>query len=282
MYDICTSFLKGELSEYKKKESGDLISDIKFKNLIAEDLSCRGEKHTGCLTCSADYSYVTTTDYRNIIEAECEGLLGRHFCEIKSSNSIAVEKGDYILIRCNEDESIEIARVVETGEIVKVRRKRLGLYEENIPIVIRKLIEHDKMDLNLNRDDELKAKKVFHEEIERLSLEMKLVDVHFQFDRKKLFFFYTADGRVDFRELAKSLASKFRTRIELRQIGVRDEAKRIGGMGTCGREFCCATHLNTFKRITTQIANDQNVSSSMSKLSGPCGKLKCCLSYEIF
>ncbi|MCK5088008.1 MAG: stage 0 sporulation protein, partial [Melioribacteraceae bacterium] len=90
----------------------------------------------------------------------------------------------------------------------------------------------------------------------------------------------TSDGRVDFRELAKDLASEFKTRIELRQIGVRDEAKRIGGLGTCGREYCCSTFINGFKKITTQIACDQNHSQNLSKLSGPCGKLKCCLSFE--
>jgi cell fate regulator YaaT (PSP1 superfamily) len=110
---------------------------------------------------------------------------------------------------------------------------------------------------------------------------MKLVDIHFQFDRKKLFFFYTADGRVDFRELAKRLASKFKTRIELRQIGVRDEAKRIGGLATCGREFCCTSFMNNFKRITTDIALENNISTSISKYTGPCGKLKCCLSFEL-
>jgi cell fate regulator YaaT (PSP1 superfamily) len=110
---------------------------------------------------------------------------------------------------------------------------------------------------------------------------MKLVDVHYQFDKKKLYFFYTTDGRVDFRELAKSLASEFRTRIELRQMGVRDEAKRIGGLGSCGREYCCSSFLNNFKKITTQVANQQNTSSNISKLSGPCGKLKCCLCFEL-
>ena len=106
-------------------------------------------------------------------------------------------------------------------------------------------------------------------------------NIHYQFDRKRLFFFYTSDGRVDFRELAKELASIFKTRIELRQMGVRDEAKQMGGVGSCGREYCCSSFLSNFKRITTQIAADQNNSSNLSKMSGPCGKLKCCLSYEL-
>ncbi|MBL1211950.1 MAG: hypothetical protein HND52_01220 [Ignavibacteriae bacterium] len=140
---------------------------------------------------------------------------------------------------------------------------------------------NDIIKFNSNYEDELNAIPIFRKAVEKYKLSMKLVDIHFQFDRKKLFFYYTSDGRVDFRELAKELASHFKTRIELRQIGVRDEAKRIGGLGTCGREFCCASFLSNFKRITTQIANDQNLSSNMSKLSGPCGKLKCCLSYEV-
>ena len=109
---------------------------------------------------------------------------------------------------------------------------------------------------------------------------MKLVDVHYQFDRKKLYFYYTADGRIDFRQLVKELANEFRTRIELRQIGVRDEAKLIGGVGSCGREYCCTSFISSFKKITTQVAHDQNLTSFLAKHSGPCGKLKCCLSFE--
>ena len=135
--------------------------------------------------------------------------------------------------------------------------------------------------INRNKRDEERAKPIFLSLVNKLKLEMKLVDIHFQFDRKKLYFFYTSDGRVDFRQLAKDLASEFKTRIELRQIGVRDEAKQIGGMGTCGREYCCTSFMCNFKRISTQFASEQNLNLSFSKMSGPCCKLKCCLSFEL-
>ncbi|MBN2571533.1 MAG: hypothetical protein JXA68_05345 [Ignavibacteriales bacterium] len=152
---------------------------------------------------------------------------------------------------------------------------------EKLPIARRKVTTEDMEKFNQTIEDEKKAKRTFIEKVNKYELDMKLINVHYQFDRKKLFFFYTADGRVDFRELAKDLALEFRTRIELRQIGVRDEAKRIGGIGTCGREYCCSSYLSNFKKITIKLASDQNISSNISKLSGPCGKLKCCLSYEI-
>ncbi|MBN1637826.1 MAG: hypothetical protein JW866_02590 [Ignavibacteriales bacterium] len=151
---------------------------------------------------------------------------------------------------------------------------------EKLPIAKRKVTTEDMGRYNQTIEDEKKAKKIFFEKMNKYELDMKLINVHYQFDKKKLFFFYTADGRVDFRELARDLALEFRTRIELRQIGVRDEAKRIGGVGTCGREYCCSSYLSNFKKITVKLASDQNISSNITKLSGPCGKLKCCLSYE--
>ena len=153
--------------------------------------------------------------------------------------------------------------------------------ESEIPVIERIASEQDIERHLKNFEDAHEAKAVFIRLVSELSLEMKLVDIHYQFDRKKLFFFYTADGRVDFRELAKKLASNFKTRIELRQIGVRDEAKRMGGIATCGREYCCTSFMNNFKRITTDIAVENNISTSISKYTGPCGKLKCCLSFEL-
>ncbi|MBU2508636.1 MAG: Signal peptidase-like protein, partial [Bacteroidetes bacterium] len=209
----------------------------------------------------------------------CQGLIGFCYGEIAHDSHITLEKFDRVVFEL--DDYQEIAEIEETGNIVRTRRQKLGFYNEEIPRIIRKVNEDDLEKFRINQSDELKARAIFKQKVEKFKLTMKLVDIHYQFDRKRLLFFYTSDGRVDFRELAKDLAGEFKTRIELRQIGVRDEAKRIGGLGVCGREYCCSSFLYNFKRITTQIANDQNATSNFSKLSGPCGKLKCCLSFEI-
>jgi len=185
------------------------------------------------------------------------------------------------MVIIQNDGYFEIGRVSENSELVKFKRMEMGLYGEKLPVIVRKITEKDREEYNKNLLNEIKAKPVFLKLVVKHNLDMKLVSIHYQFDRKRLFFFYTADGRVDFRELAKDLAAEFKTRIELRQIGVRDEAKEVGGVGTCGREYCCKSFLSNFKRITTQLANDQNLISNLSKLSGPCGKLKCCLSFEV-
>lgn len=218
-------------------------------------------------------------DERNIVEVSSGGLLPNSFYELKFKASLIPKRGEMVILQ-NED-FFEIATIIESGNIVKYRRQCLGLCNEELPKIVRELTENDWQRYRENLNDELKSRSIFREKVEKYQLNMKLVDVHYQFDRKKLYFYYTSDGRVDFRELAKELASIFKTRIELRQIGVRDEAKKIGGLGTCGREYCCVSFLGNFKRITTQLANEQNLSSNMSKLSGPCGKLKCCLSFEV-
>ena len=131
-----------------------------------------------------------------------------------------------------------------------------------------------------NRLDEKKAFDICLEKIEKHKLEMKLIDVEYTFDRSKVLFYFTADGRVDFRELVKELASIFRTRIELRQIGVRDESKLMGGVGVCGQPFCCSRFLSDFTPVSIKMAKEQGLSLNPTKISGCCGRLMCCLSYE--
>ena len=214
----------------------------------------------------------------NLVIAKCKGLLGIHFC--KNCNNLKLELNENIVIKYNNE--YEYATVIETGQMAGFRHDKIDCDDENeIPVIERIANEQDIERHLKNFEDAHEAKAVFIRLVSELSLEMKLVDIHYQFDRKKLFFFYTADGRVDFRELAKKLASNFKTRIELRQIGVRDEAKRMGGIATCGREYCCTSFMNNFKRITTDIAVENNISTSISKYTGPCGKLKCCLSFEL-
>lgn len=146
--------------------------------------------------------------------------------------------------------------------------------------IIRKATEKDLQALDQNRQDEQQVLAQSKAKIKELGLVMKLMDVEYQLDRKKLSFFYTAEERVDFRELVRILAGMFRTRIEMRQIGVRDETKRLIGVGSCGMPLCCGAFLESFEPVSTQVAKDQSLPMNPVKLSGQCGKLKCCLLYE--
>ena len=145
---------------------------------------------------------------------------------------------------------------------------------------MRKANEKDDQKYEQNKEKEKKAFQTCKEKIKKHGLEMKLIKVEYTFDGKKIMFYFTADGRVDFRELVKDLASVFRTRIELRQVGVRDEAKLIGGIGMCGRELCCSTFLPSFAPVTIKMAKEQNLSLNPTKISGICGRLMCCLKNE--
>ena len=146
--------------------------------------------------------------------------------------------------------------------------------------VVRVATEEDKLTVERNKEKEAKAFAICQEKIDAHGLEMKLIDVEYTFDRSKVLFYFTADGRVDFRELVKELAQVFRTRIELRQIGVRDESKMMGGVGVCGRQFCCSGFLSDFTPVSIKMAKEQGLSLNPSKISGSCGRLMCCLSYE--
>lgn len=211
------------------------------------------------------------------IIAKCNGLLGINICN--NVNQLEISVNDQVIIKIKD--SFEFAEVVETGSLVDIRSGNIEKEGNNMPSIERIAKDNDVERNITNKINADEAKAIFKEYVEKLGLNMKLVDVHYQFDRKKIFFFYTSDGRVDFRELAKKLASYFRTRIELRQIGVRDEAKMLGGIATCGREYCCATFMCSFKKITAEDAYKNNITQSISKYTGPCGKLKCCLAYDL-
>lgn len=250
-----------------------------FATMIVKNISEKHHNVSSCISCNSYTCDRLLIEERNIVEISCKGLLSSNFCEVPSEKDVEFFPEDFVIIQ--HEDTFEVAQVKLIGELVKLKRHYLGLYGEALPKVVRKASVEDLERVRKNLQDEERAVPLFKKAVVKFNLEMKLVSIHYQFDRKKLFFFYTADGRVDFRELAKDLAAEFRTRIELRQMGVRDEAKKIGGMGTCGREYCCISFLSSFKRITTQLANEQNLISSMGKLSGPCGKLKCCLSFEV-
>lgn len=176
---------------------------------------------------------------------------------------------------------VETARGVEFGDVV-VAVKEVAEKEIVSPLkkVVRIVTEEDRQINAENKASEKEALETGTRKIEKHQLDMKLVDVEFTFDRNKIIFYFTAEGRVDFRELVKDLAAIFKTRIELRQIGVRDEAKMIGGIGPCGKSLCCSTWLGDFEPVTIKMAKEQNLSLNPAKISGICGRLFCCLKYE--
>ena len=186
---------------------------------------------------------------------------------------ISFEKGEHAIV--------ETVRGVEYGEVA-LGNKQVAESEVVFPLkpVIRKATEEDDRKNIENRRLEEEAKPIWYEKVAKNGLEMQLVDVEYTHDNAKLCFYFTAEGRVDFRELVKDLAGVFRTRIELRQIGVRDEAKLFGGLGCCGRPFCCKTFLPDFAQVSIKMAKEQNLSLSSAKISGACGRLMCCLRFE--
>ncbi|ACJ32411.1 MULTISPECIES: stage 0 sporulation family protein [Anoxybacillus] len=186
---------------------------------------------------------------------------------------LPISNGDYVIV--------ETVRGVEFGKVV-VAKKQVDEKDIVLPLkkVIRLADQKDKLVVEENKKAAEEAYDICLKKVEEHGLEMKLVDVEYTFDRNKIIFYFTADGRVDFRELVKDLAAIFRTRIELRQIGVRDEAKMLGGIGPCGRMLCCSTFLGDFDPVSIKMAKDQNLSLNPTKISGLCGRLMCCLKYE--
>src|SRR5471030_374373 len=190
-----------------------------------------------------------------------------------SPTELPIKKESYLIV--------ETARGVEFGECVIGIKE---IKEEEIVSPLKSVIRiADEKDINKhkeNKDKEKEALDICLEKIQEHKLDMKLIDVEYTFDNHKVIFYFTADGRVDFRELVKDLATVFKTRIELRQIGVRDEAKMVGGLGPCGRPMCCATFLGDFASVSIKMAKEQNLSLNPTKISGICGRLMCCLNYE--
>lgn len=184
-----------------------------------------------------------------------------------------IKTGDMVIV--------ETARGIECGKVV-IAKREVPEEEVVLPLknVIRVATDEDLQHVEENKAKEVEAFKICLEKIKKHGLEMKLIDVEYTFDNNKILFYFTADGRVDFRELVKDLASVFRTRIELRQIGVRDEAKMMGALGPCGRTLCCCTHLCEFHPVSIKMAKEQSLSLNPSKISGTCGRLMCCLKYE--
>ncbi|MFJ7640561.1 PSP1 domain-containing protein [Peribacillus sp. NPDC097264] len=185
----------------------------------------------------------------------------------------AIPKDDFVIV--------ETVRGVEFGKVVTARKQ---VDENDVVLPLKKVLRvadaKDKLIVEENKSAAEEAYYICCQKVDEHKLDMKLVDVSYTFDRNKVVFYFTADGRVDFRDLVKDLAAIFRTRIELRQIGVRDEAKMLGGIGPCGRMLCCSTFLGDFEPVSIKMAKDQNLSLNPTKISGLCGRLMCCLKYE--
>ena len=185
----------------------------------------------------------------------------------------SAKKGEYVIV--------ETARGIECGEVAMENRM---VEDDTIISPLKKVLRIATADdisvVAKNKEKEKKAVTIFEEKVAFRKLDMKLVDVEYTFDGSKILFYYTAPSRVDFRELVKDLAGVFRARIELRQIGVRDESKMLGGLGICGRPFCCKEFLSDFQPVSIKMAKEQGLSLNTSKISGSCGRLMCCLKYE--
>ena len=205
-------------------------------------------------------------------------VIGVRFKEVGKIYYFDPDQKDYSL---GELVIVETARGVECGTVAIANKE---VADESIVKPLKKVVrsanKEDLRRMEENRQKEKRAYRICQEKINANKLEMKLVGVEYALDNSKILFYFTADGRVDFRELVKDLASVFRTRIELRQIGVRDEAKMLGGLGICGRPFCCSSFLGEFQPVSIKMAKEQGLSLNPTKISGTCGRLMCCLKYE--
>jgi len=203
----------------------------------------------------------------------------KHF--YKNTKSLPINIGDVIAVESSPGH--DIGTISLTGELVKVqmRKKDVGFDSEEIKQIYRKASQKDIDTWTTSRNKEQELQQKSRLIINRLGLQMKLSDVEYQGDGNKATFYYTADDRIDFRQLIKELATTFRLRIEMKQVGLRQEAARLGGIGSCGRELCCSTWLTDFRSVNTSSARYQQLSLNPQKLAGQCGKLKCCLNYEL-
>lgn len=207
-----------------------------------------------------------------------EGVIGVRF---KRAGKIYYFDDNKLDLHLNDGVIVETSRGMEYGHVV-LKPTKVSISEENLPLkpVIRKATIKDDIQLKRNKEREESAFEICLNKIKKFNFNMRLLRVEYTFDRNKIVFFFTADGRIDFRELVKELAAVFHARIELRQVGVRDEAKQLNGIGPCGRPLCCANFLGEFAPVSIKMAKIQGLSLNPTKISGVCGRLMCCLRYE--
>ncbi len=205
-----------------------------------------------------------------LIKIKFKGSRREYF---RNSMEFPIKENDHLVVEAERGEDIGIAIAENPG-------KKQYPDDENTFPILRKATNNDLIQDNENRIKEKFSFQFCKRKIEVLNLPMKLVDVEYRLDRKKIIFYFTADDRIDFRELVKILAAEYKTRIEMRQISTREELRRIGGIGPCGKQLCCANWIDDFEPVSTQLVKEQNLPMNPSKISGCCGKLKCCFRYE--
>ena len=246
---------------------------------------CGDKGHCGSGSCNKrnTYDWINTLELDdpmefNMVEVSFKKGSRKEFF-IKKDH-LSCDTGDMVLVESSS--GYDVGRVSLSGDLVRLQMKKKRVGEDRITLsIIRKANERDLEKLDEARSLEKQAMVQARAISRSLGLDMKVGDVEFQGDKRKATFYYTADGRVDFRELVRSYAKEFKVKIEMRQIGARQESARIGGIGACGRELCCSTWLSDFKSVSTTAARYQNISINQTKLSGQCGRLKCCLNYEL-
>jgi cell fate regulator YaaT (PSP1 superfamily) len=217
-----------------------------------------------------------TPENQNIYEVKFRGFLKGYY---KNVHRLDLYPGDWVVVEC--EKGYDIGKIGIGGQLVRLQLKKKNISENEVLKIYRKATEED-----LKKFTEIKSREYSvliktRQIIANLKLEMKLSEVFYQADGTKATFYYIADNRVDFRELIKILAEEFKIRVEMRQIGLRQESSLMGGIGSCGRELCCSTWIENFKNVTTASARYQNISLNPSKITGLCGRLKCCLNYEL-
>jgi len=246
---------------------------------------CKSSGTCGTVGCNRlnTYDWISTLELWDVQPCELAEVSFKNGARkgfYRNPSHTGAQTGDFVVVETNG--GYDVGRVSLSGELVRLQLKRKRVNEDSIVhSVLRVANSRDLEKLQEARDLEdptmVKARVIAR----TLGLEMKIGDVEYQGDKRKATFFYTADGRVDFRELIRHYAKEFRVKIEMRQIGARQESARIGGLGSCGRELCCSTWLTDFKSVSTAAARYQNLAINQSKLSGQCGRLKCCLNYEL-
>ncbi len=223
-----------------------------------------------------DQALAATPVAYDVLEVSFKGGRKGYF----KNDALDLQTGDFVIVEADRGKDFGTIHMI--GEMVRLRIRQKGVQDDSsFPQIMRKASLKDIEGWESNKEKETETFLIGRRAIDRMNLPMKLVDTEWQFDHKKVTLYFTADHRVDFRELVRELARRFRTRVELRQIGARDEAARIGGIGSCGRELCCSTWLQEFRPVSTQAAKVQNLPLNPVRLSGQCGRLKCCLNYEL-
>jgi cell fate regulator YaaT (PSP1 superfamily) len=245
---------------------------------------CNGSCSGGCNRMNSfdwlsHYDITDVIEY-NIVEVNFNNGKRKEFYKCPIQNTYVT--GDNVIVEIPNGGGYDLGTISLSGDLVKLQMKKKKVEESEVVLnIIRKSNERDleKMEEARSQEKEvlIKARVISRS----LKLDMKIGDIEFQGDKRKITFYYTADGRVDFRELIKQFAGSFKVKVEMRQIGSRQESALIGGIGSCGRELCCSTWLSDFKSVSTAAARYQNLSINQSKLSGQCGRLKCCLNYEL-